>query len=124
MTRRVGWSLAALVLAAAPVAASETTAQSVERLRALAKKDSQVMALTKHLCETIGPRLTGSDGINAAYDWTQKQFASYGLKAWREAWGDAAIERALREMLGAGLLLPEAHGVPELVETPKTLAAR
>ncbi len=41
----------------------------------------------------------------------------------RDGWGDEAIEQALQEMLGAGLLLPEEYGVPELVETPKTLAA-
>ncbi|MGB0384092.1 MAG: radical SAM protein [Ardenticatenaceae bacterium] len=42
---------------------------------------------------------------------------------WRGAWGDGVIERALEDMLGAGLLLPEGHGLPELIETPKTLAA-
>ena len=42
---------------------------------------------------------------------------------WRDVWGDEKIEEALGDMLASGLLLPEAHESPELIESPHTLSA-
>ena len=48
----------------------------------------------KHLDELvngIGPRLTGSKNLTAACDWARDKFASYGLAARIEPWGEVAV---------------------------------
>ena len=81
-----------LLLIATPVAAegSRTTAETVEKLRALAERDSQVMRHLEELCE-LGPRLTGSTGINDAYHYAKKRFESFGLEVSLEEWGSYPV---------------------------------
>ena len=55
-------------------------------------KHSELMANIEYLCDMIGPRLTGSPGLNKANHWTRDRFRQYGLaNAHLEPW---TIERA------------------------------
>ncbi|MGP0065887.1 MAG: M20/M25/M40 family metallo-hydrolase [Isosphaeraceae bacterium] len=55
-------------------------------------KRSELMANIEYLCDMIGPRLTGSPGLNKANHWTRDKFRQYGLaNAHVEPW---MIERA------------------------------
>ncbi len=68
---------AALALAAAlPSLASTLEDRIVDE----AKNRSQAMALLSHLCERIGPRLTGSENLDRASRWAMDRFRAWGLK--------------------------------------------
>jgi carboxypeptidase Q len=55
-------------------------------------KRSELMANIEYLCDMIGPRLTGSPGLDKANHWTRDKFRQYGLSnAHVEPW---MIERA------------------------------
>ncbi len=55
------------------------------------KGNSQVMALLTEMCETFGPRLTGSAAIEAAQKWSKANFESWGLSnAHLFEWGTIA----------------------------------
>ncbi len=55
-------------------------------------KHSELMANIEYLCDMIGPRLTGSPGLNKANHWTRDRFRQYGLaNAHLEPW---TIERS------------------------------
>src|SRR6185312_5172323 len=55
-------------------------------------KPSELMANIEYLCDMIGPRLTGSPGLNKANHWTRDKFRQYGLSnAHVEPW---MIERS------------------------------
>lgn len=43
-------------------------------------RNSQVSEILFHLSDVIGPRLTGSDQLKQANDWTAKKLASFGLR--------------------------------------------
>jgi hypothetical protein len=45
----------------------------------------------RHLCLEIGPRLTGSSALQAACEWSRAEFASFGLDARLERWGEFAV---------------------------------
>jgi hypothetical protein len=50
-------------------------------------KHSELMANIEYLCDMIGPRLTGSPGLNRANHWTRDKFRRYGLaNAHLEPW--------------------------------------
>jgi hypothetical protein len=50
-------------------------------------KHSELMANIEYLCDMIGPRLTGSPGLNKANHWTRDRFRQYGLaNAHLEPW--------------------------------------
>ena len=54
-------------------------------------KHSELMANIEYLCDMIGPRLTGSPGLNKANHWTRDKFRQYGLSnAHRRAVDDRA----------------------------------
>ncbi len=48
---------------------------------------SQTYALSQVLADSIGPRLTGSPGSEAASDWVMKTYESWGIEARRERYG-------------------------------------
>jgi hypothetical protein len=55
------------------------------------KDNSQVVALLTEMCETFGPRLTGSAAIEAAQNWSKSNFESWGLSNARlHQWGTIA----------------------------------
>ncbi len=50
-------------------------------------RHSELMANLEHLCDLIGPRLTGSPGLLKANQWTRDRFQQYGLSdAHLEPW--------------------------------------
>ncbi len=50
-------------------------------------RDSHVAADLAYLSDVIGPRLTGTEGLRRANDWTARKFREYGAdSAWEEAW--------------------------------------
>jgi carboxypeptidase Q len=61
----------------------------IERIIAAGRENNQVMAHLDHLVNRIGPRLTSSDNLTNACDWTRDRFASLGLaNAHLEKWGE------------------------------------
>lgn len=51
------------------------------------RENPKVMEHLDHLVNTIGPRLTGSERLTKACEWTRDQFAAWGLEARIEEWG-------------------------------------
>src|SRR5687767_2561878 len=48
---------------------------------------SQVYRLAQSLLDSIGPRLAGTPGYDAAVDWALAQYASWGVPARKEQYG-------------------------------------
>ncbi len=60
----------------------------IARIREEGLERSQVMNTLDYLCNTIGPRLTGSPGCKRANEWARDTLASWGLvNAHLEEWG-------------------------------------
>src|SRR5687768_14864252 len=51
------------------------------------EQGSQSYRLAQVLMDSVGPRLTGSPGHNAAIDWALKLYASWGISARKEQYG-------------------------------------
>ncbi len=49
--------------------------------------DSQVERLAQVLTDSIGPRLSGSPGLDAANDWVLRMYESWGIDAQKESYG-------------------------------------
>ena len=74
------------------------------------KNRNQVMKHLTHLTKKIGPRLTGSPGLQKACDWTMAKFREYGLKnVHLEQWGEVPVgfERGKRQV--GKMLRPYGH---------------
>ncbi len=55
-------------------------------------KDNQVQAHLDYLTNRIGPRLTGSEGLQAGCEWARDEFKKMGLKNCRlEKWGEFPV---------------------------------
>jgi carboxypeptidase Q len=82
-------ALALIVLVAVRVAGTETIDPApLAQIRKEAKQSSQVLETARHLCDAIGPRLTGSTEMRKAAHWTRERLATWGLKNARiEDWG-------------------------------------
>ncbi|MFO0952429.1 MAG: M20/M25/M40 family metallo-hydrolase [Isosphaeraceae bacterium] len=78
-----------LVLVPSLALAADQT--DVEKILAAARDDSQVMAHLDVLSNRIGPRLTSSDNLTNACEWARDTFASYGLDARMEKWGEFPV---------------------------------
>jgi hypothetical protein len=92
---------AASVLASAPAAAQQTSAQPASApAPAWASSDpvlrriwdegmnrSQLQPLAQSLMDSIGPRLTGSPSIQAAYRWALGRYAGWGITARAQQYG-------------------------------------
>ncbi len=50
-----------------------------KKIIAEVKDRSQVMKNLQHLCDVIGPRVTGSPGLEKANKWAEKKMTEYGL---------------------------------------------
>src|SRR5688500_12260239 len=55
------------------------------------KNRNQVMSHLRYLTGNIGHRLTGSNSLQAACDWTVSKFRGYGLDAKLEQWGEIPV---------------------------------
>ena len=63
--------------------------ESIYKIKDEGFNNSQVMDIAWNLTDRIGPRLTGSEGLKKAYDWTSQQYKDWGLtnvevKPWGE----------------------------------------
>src|SRR5690349_10470399 len=83
------YTLAALALLAAPLAAQEKIdTAAVNRIKAEERDRSQVMEIASWLTDVFGARLTGSPSAKAAGDWTVKKLNEWGMaNAKMETWG-------------------------------------
>jgi carboxypeptidase Q len=85
-----GW-LALTLLAIAPAAlAAEKT--EIDRVLSAGREDSLAMEHLDYLSNRIGPRLTGSDGLQTACEWTRDRFKEFGIENARlEKWGEFPV---------------------------------
>src|SRR5712692_1110399 len=78
---------AALVSAQRPPTQPSPYREADRQLFEEIEKNSEVLANLEYLSDMIGPRLTGSDKLKAANQWTRQKFEKYGLEQCRlEAW--------------------------------------
>src|SRR6266436_1503736 len=59
--------------------AAQTPAELDRKLLAESRTGSEIMANLTHLCDEIGPRLTGSTNLKRASAWTAEKMKKYGL---------------------------------------------
>src|SRR5262245_35153918 len=64
-----------------PPLRAQVDAETVDKITHEGREKSQVMAHLDHLVNRIGPRLTGSDNLTVACEWTRDTFAGFGLDA-------------------------------------------
>jgi carboxypeptidase Q len=80
----------AVLLVVVPSFRSEEETVDLEvltRIREEGFNNSQVMMTAGHLCDVIGPRLTGSQGYREAHEWTRQQLENWGLEGARlDSW--------------------------------------
>jgi hypothetical protein len=88
--------------------AVEATASPVDRIVALGRADNRAQDHLHHLSEEIGPRLTSSSNLQRAAEWTRGEFASWGLEAWIEPWGEFPVGFD-RGPWSGGMVAPEAQ---------------
>lgn len=68
-------------------AAPESTLAAIDRE---ATENSQIRELAQVLMDSIGPRLTGSPGMQAANEWAVKRYREWGIEARNEQYGSWA----------------------------------
>ena len=101
MYRRIAaFSLLALGFAAVPAAAQQFGPPAsgfvvdnpiLRRIYALGMDSSRAEMLAQVLFDSLGPRLTGSPGMEAAQDWAVNTYKSWGITdAKKEQYGTAA----------------------------------
>jgi hypothetical protein len=83
-----------LVVSVAAMTATDASAQGfptadpvIERMWQLGMEQSRAEDIAQALMDSIGPRLTGSPGIDAANDWAVKMLQSWGIEARNEQYG-------------------------------------
>jgi hypothetical protein len=90
MIRRPALLLTLVTLACAPSAAAQTSVEPVSTavdtagvgaVLAEATERSELMKNLWHLTDVIGPRLSGSEAMRKANEWTAVRFRQYGLSA-------------------------------------------
>ena len=57
----------------------------------IGKTDNQVQKHLDYLTNRIGPRLTGSEGLQAGCEWARDEFAAMGLESRLEQWGEFPV---------------------------------
>ena len=87
--------LRALALASMATLASTASAidkPDVDRVLSTAREENLAMDHLDHLVNRIGPRLTGSDGLQDASEWARDRFKSFGIDNARlEKWGEFPV---------------------------------
>jgi hypothetical protein len=71
--------------------ALEERVPPLERILSIAREDNRVQDQLRALTKEIGPRLTGSKKFERAANWARDQFASWGLDARLEKWGEFPV---------------------------------
>lgn len=104
-----------------PAVEGDATVQAIVEL---GHTDNRVMQHLRHLTEEIGPRLTGSHGLMEAERWCEDAFASWGLSASLERWGEVPVGFD-RGPWSGGMVAPQtiAYDFTTLAWTPGTFEA-
>ena len=55
------------------------------------RDENQVQKHLDYLTNRIGPRLTGSEGLQAGCEWAREEFESMGLESRLEQWGEFPV---------------------------------
>lgn len=87
--RAVVWSILVTLLLAAPIGAQQFPTDNPV-LRAIweeGTKRGQTWSLAQTLMDSIGPRLTGTPGQEAAADWVIRKYTEWGIDARNETYG-------------------------------------
>jgi len=88
---RTLFGLLTLAATAAPTLA-QGDPEVIARIIDEGKNRSQVWQTLTYISQEIGPRLTGSAGLERANVWTRDQFTSYGLtNSHMQRWGDIPV---------------------------------
>jgi carboxypeptidase Q len=67
--------------------AGDANAEADQKILAEIHDHNEIMANLEYLSDVVGQRLTGSDNLKKANDWTRQKFAAYGAaKAHLEPW--------------------------------------
>ncbi len=78
---------AGVVFAQRPMTPPSPYREADRKLFEEIEKNNELLANLEYLSDMIGPRLTGSDKLKAANQWTRQKFEKYGLEQCRlEAW--------------------------------------
>lgn len=101
--------LSGIIIAAAlgGIACAQGDSDTNKRIIEIGKNHNQIMKHLDYLTHKIGPRLTGSYGLDKAIEWTQKQFTAFGCKnVHTEQWGEwpVGFQRGSRQ--SAKMILP------------------
>jgi carboxypeptidase Q len=85
--------IALAFLAIAPLAlAAETSKIDIDRVLSTAREENLAMDHLDYLTNRIGPRLTSSDGLQHACEWTRDRFKEFGIENARlEKWGEFPV---------------------------------
>jgi hypothetical protein len=89
-SRRLTLALGAALIAAASSASAQmfpTPDPVLQRMWEQGMENSQAYPLAQVLLDSIGPRLTGSPGHQAANDWLVAMYRSWGIEARNEQYG-------------------------------------
>ncbi|MDG1873406.1 MAG: M20/M25/M40 family metallo-hydrolase [Mariniblastus sp.] len=64
---------------------------TIQRIIAVGTKENKVQDHLDYLTNRIGPRLTGSEGLQAACEWARDEFKTMGLESRLEKWGEFPV---------------------------------
>lgn len=87
----VAVSLPAVANAYQPATVESSTASMIDTIIETGTKDNQVQKHLDYLTNRIGPRLTGSEGLQAACEWARDEFKAMGLESRLEQWGEFPV---------------------------------
>jgi carboxypeptidase Q len=86
----------------AAAAAKDPNAEADDKILAEVRDHNEIMSNLEYLSDMIGARLTGSENLKKANDWTRQKFADYGvanphLESWTIAhsWGRGAANGSI-----------------------------
>ena len=95
-----------LLIGLCPLAGAQGVPSVLEKILDEGKNNSQVWRHLMYLSEEIGPRLTGSSGLEEANEWTRSEFERMGLSnAHLAPWGEIPV-RFDRGPSRAGMVAP------------------
>ncbi len=67
------------------------SAALAQKIIEIGRKDNQVQKHLDYLTNRIGPRLTGSEGLQAGCEWARDEFKAMGLESRLEQWGEFPV---------------------------------
>lgn len=89
MMRNLVTAVAASVLFVTPLASQATPVDDavLQRIWSMGIEDSHVESIAQVLLDSLGPRLTGTPGMDRAADWAVDQLRSWGIDGRKEQYG-------------------------------------